>query len=111
MKFQISLAFALLFFNSVLADGPVDNRLDKVRPIPPAGKPVSAQAREELEEGLSKLGSEIEALQASLKSKPSQLALLPDIQIFHKAVRYALRYNEIFNPTNEVPAAKAAIQQ
>ena len=33
---------------------------------------------------------EIEALRGSLKDKPELLALLPDVQIYHNAVRYAL---------------------
>ena len=39
------------------------------------------------------------------------LDLLPDVQIFHKAVSWALQYDEIFNPTNEVVAAKDFVRQ
>ena len=89
-----------------LADGPADNRADNVRPVPRKGTIISQEVRDELEQGITKLGAEIDALRDQLKKKPALLALLPDVQIFHNAIRYAVRYNEIFNPTNEIPAAK-----
>jgi len=88
------------------ADGPADNRPDNVRPVPRKGATLSAEAREELEQGAAKLGEEIESLRKQFKGKAASLALVPDIQIFQNAVRYAVQHNEIFNPTNEVPAAK-----
>jgi hypothetical protein len=89
-----------------LADGPADNRADNVRPVPRKGAIIPQDVRDELEQGITKLGAEIDALRDQLKKKPALLAVLPDVQIFHNAVRYAVRYNEIFNPTNEIPAAK-----
>src|SRR6266404_3705551 len=105
-----SPGIALLWSFSALADGPADNIPQKVRPIPPRGAAIAAADREELEQGVTRLGNEIESLRKELKNKPAQLALLPDVQIFHNAVRYALTYEEIFNPTNEIPAAKAALK-
>jgi pimeloyl-ACP methyl ester carboxylesterase len=105
-----SLSIALVLCLSALADGPADNIPDKVRPVPPKGATISAEDRQELETGVVRLGKEIDSLRKDLNNKPAQLALLPDVQIFHNAVRYALRYDEIFNPTNEIPAAKAAIK-
>jgi hypothetical protein len=109
MKPQL-LPVALCLSLSALADGPADNIPDKVRSIPPKGAAISAHDRQELDEGVTRLGKEIDSLRDELKNKPAQIALLPDVQIFHNAVRYALRYDEIFNPTNEIPAAKAAIK-
>src|SRR5436305_10550487 len=103
--------FVLLFALSASADGPADNLPDKVRPVPRKGASIAASDRQELEDGIARLGSEIDALRSKFKTNLSQLALLPDVQIFHNAVRYALRYDEIFNPTNEVPAAKSFIKQ
>src|SRR5258706_10627351 len=111
MKPQIITPVLIFVATSLLADGPADNLPEKVRPIPPRGKAISAEDRQQLEEGVAHLGQEIEALRTKLKAKPAQLALLPDIQIFHNAVRYALRYDEIFNPSNEVAAAQAFIRQ
>ena len=45
-----------------------------------------------------------------MKGKPALLELLPDVQIYHNAVRYALKHNEFFN-AREVPVAKKLLQQ
>src|SRR5690349_7749180 len=89
---------------SGLADGPADNRPDAVRRVPPPGAAISDLDRQELQQGVKDLGNVIDELQTSLKGKPTLAALLPDVQIFHNAVRYALQYDEFFNPTNEVAA-------
>src|SRR3954469_6139079 len=91
------------------ADGPADNIAESVRPVPPKGAVISPQDRDALGEGLTDLGEQIGNLRTNLK--PPQLALLPDAQIFFNAVRYAVTYNEIFNATNEVAAARAALKQ
>ncbi len=83
---------------------------ESVPRIPKAGVAVSAEDRAELEAGITALGKEIEALRANLKSKPALLELLPDVQIYHNAARYALTYNEFFSP-NEIKSAKALLAQ
>src|SRR5882762_10300714 len=110
MKSSYLLVF-VLFVASALADGPADNLPDKVRPVPRKGATISDEDRQQLDEGVARLGKEIEGLRRDLTNKLTLLALLPDVQIFHNAVRYALRYDEIFNATNEVPAAKSFIKQ
>jgi len=67
---------------------------DVVKPIPPLGKPIPAADRAELEAGVAKLGQDIDTLRQQLQDKPALLALLPDIQIYHNAVRYPLTYDE-----------------
>jgi pimeloyl-ACP methyl ester carboxylesterase len=94
----------------VNADGPGDNLPDKVRRIPPPGINIPAADREELASGVEALGQDIDALRAALKAKPALLELLPDVQVYHNAVRYALTYNEFFNP-REVPVARALLRQ
>lgn len=100
------LALALL---AAHADGPADNSLDKVRPVPPPGKPVSASDRASLEPGLKELASDISQLRDLAKTQPAVSKLIPDVSILHKAVHDALAYDEIYNPTNEVKTAKALI--
>ncbi len=95
--------------STVSADGPADNRSDTVRPIPPVGVAISIDDRHALEAALKDLANEIEATRERLATKPDLLAYLPDIQIFHKAVRYALDYNEFYKPKTEIPAAKRQI--
>ncbi|HTU23005.1 MAG TPA: hypothetical protein VMG10_33520, partial [Gemmataceae bacterium] len=79
------------------ADGPGDNRPDKVRPVPPPGIPIDDADRPSLQAEVEALGKDIEQLRQDLKGKPALLELLPDVQIFHNAVRYALTYNEFYN--------------
>lgn len=72
-----------------------------VKPIPPVGVEVPAADRTELENGLRRL----KAAMDKLKDHP----LLPDVMIYHEAVRYALQYNEFFK-LEEVFKAKLLLQ-
>lgn len=102
MRRLAHLGFLLAGALAAVADGPADNIAEKVRPIPPPGIAVPEKDRSELRAGLDSLGHEI----AALRSAPAaQAELLPDVEIFHKAVRYALDYGEFFK-TNELAAAK-----
>ena len=73
-----------------------------IRPVPPPGVTVSPEDKKDLEAGLKRLAQSIEKLQG----KP----LLPDVQIFHEAVRYALTYNEFFK-LEDVYKAKELLRQ
>jgi pimeloyl-ACP methyl ester carboxylesterase len=93
--------FALILLGAaafVRADGPGDNLPDKVRPVPPPGAPIPEADRAELQAGIDDLGREINALRTDLKGKAALLDLLPDVQVYHNAVRYALAYNEFLGP-------------
>ena len=72
---------------------------------PPPGIEVAEPDRAELAAGIASLGKEIETLRDELRAKRAFLALLPDVQIFHNAVRYALEYNEFFD-AKQIPIAK-----
>jgi hypothetical protein len=73
-----------------------------IKPVPAVGIEVPSADRAELEAGLAHLRASID----KLKSGP----LLPDVLIYHEAVRYALQYNEFFKPA-EIAAAKTLLQQ
>lgn len=73
--------------------------------IPPSGTPIAADDRARLEEGVTQLGNVIRLLEKELVHKPDLLALLPDVQIYHKAVDWPLRYNEPL----DVKKAQAAL--
>ncbi len=60
------------------------------RPVPPPGVPVSAKDRSDLETALAQLRKSIDGLRG--------VKLLPDVQIYFDAVRYALENNEFFKP-------------
>lgn len=80
-----------------------------VRPVPPPGVQIPAGDRAELEAGVIALGKEITIAKHNLASKPEMLALLPDVMIFHKAVDWALRYDEIFD-VKQVALAKKLLE-
>lgn len=66
--------------------------------LPPAGIAISAADRAELAAGAAALGKEIDALRRAIPTNDDRaLALLPDVEIFHKAVDWALRYDEFFD--------------
>jgi hypothetical protein len=63
-----------------------------------------------LEAGAQSLAQEIDSLRVALKERSDKLELLPDVQIFHKAVDWALRYDEFYR-SNEVQIARALLSQ
>ncbi len=94
----IGLVMGSIASSTLQADGPGDNVVAKVRPIPPLPtSELSAPDREELEAGVANLSLEIESLRANLKDA-HLLSLLPDIQIYYNAVRYPLVYHEQIDP-------------
>lgn len=80
-----------------------------IRPVPPPGVAIPDGDRSELQAGVTGLGKEIVVLKARLKDKPDLLALLPDVMIFHKAVDWALRYDEFFD-VKQVATAKKLLE-
>ena len=67
--------------------------------VPPIGIPISADDRGALAVRLKELESELKKIRAT-----------PDVRIFHKAVDWALRYDEFYR-SNEVAAAHKLIEQ
>ncbi|MBL6765668.1 MAG: hypothetical protein ISQ14_12005 [Verrucomicrobiae bacterium] len=97
MQSRLSAALApFLCSAALLADGPADNRPENVRPVPPPGIEVPEKTRTELRAGADQLGRKIEDLRLSLAKKTALLDLLPDVEIYHKAVDWALRYNQFY---------------
>jgi len=106
----LSFCFSLAALLTIHADGPADNLETNVRRVPPIGITVPDKDRVELEQGLAVLAKEIESVKQAVAKKPELLALLPDVQIYHKAVRYALTYQEV-HKTNELAVARQLLQQ
>ncbi|QDU26871.1 hypothetical protein ETAA8_19550 [Anatilimnocola aggregata] len=88
-------------------DGPADNQTENVRRIPKLGVEVPAEKRAELEAGLKELRGKIDDLRKRNNAKVNEL--LPDIEIFHKAVNDALVYQELFDPKEVEFAPKLII--
>ncbi len=111
MRRAVRLAVAILSVATIVrGDGPADNIPTSVRRIPPPGIEVPAHDRAELESGLSALGKAIEGLAEKAKKDSRTAELLPDVQIFHKAVHDALTYGEFFN-ARDIPKAKSLLKE
>src|SRR5688572_22384334 len=105
-----STAFAVasvLFASSGLAQRPSAPPSPPTR-IPVPGITLTDSERAELAAGAAALRREIDALGRELASEPQLAGLLPDVEIVHKAVDWALRYDEIMAP-KEIAAARAAL--
>lgn len=105
-----SLTLPFLLVSTVFADGPKDNVADNVRPIPPLGVAVPDADRARLTQGLGKLRTAIDEAAKAQAKNPMLADLLPDLEIYHKAVDWALRYNEI-HKINELKSADELIAE
>jgi len=103
----LSSCFCAVFATAAIA---ADNTFENFKPVPPPGIAISESDRLELEKGAAELGKEIDSLRTELAGKPVLLDLLPDAQIYHKAVDWALRYNEFYR-SNEVQIARHLLTQ
>ena len=111
MSIRWLLVLLLLTTTGVVeADGPADNVVDQVRPIPPKGIVLLDSDRSVLVAGVDALGKEIDDLRIALARKPDLLKLLPDVQIYQNAVRYAVVYDEFYQP-REISVAKTLLEQ
>lgn len=85
---------------------PLVSLAQDVRPVPPPGVQVPTADRTELEGGIKQLGDAI----AALRKNPQVADELPNVEIYHKAADWALRYNEIFD-LKQIATAKDLIKQ
>jgi hypothetical protein len=110
MPLRFLLPTLLLVTATVRADGPADNQPDNVRPIPPKGTIVPPADLEELKAGLADLGKQIDDLKKSLRGPNADL--IPDVEIYHKAVHYGVEFNELYvdKGRDDVKAAKAQLK-
>ncbi len=88
------------------AASPAANRTAK--PLPPPGIAIPEADRAELATAVSAFGHEIAALRGSPATfRPD---LLPDVEIFHKAVDWALRHDE-FHDRKELAVARELLAE
>lgn len=90
-----TLAVAL-FAIPVLADGPKDNLVENVRQIPPPGIDLPLDVGKALLDGAAALKDKIAAIRAGKDEKAK--GLIPDVEVFWRAVDGALRFNEFGDP-------------
>lgn len=105
-----ALGFAVALPHISLADGPKDNLPQNVRPIPPPGVEIPQADRDALTKGAAELKQLIEDAKKAQAKNPRLADLLPDVEIFHKSVDWALRYNYFSKPT-ETKAAYAQLAE
>jgi predicted esterase len=101
MKY-LTLALALSC-GPILLAAPASSR------VPPPGIRISEASRAELQTRADALANDI-ATYRNNATDAAMLELLPDIQIFHKAVGWSLRYDEFYR-SNEVALARTLLQQ
>ena len=97
----------LLLAVAVYADGPKDNLAEAVRPIPPPGVPVPEADKKAIQQGVIELRVAIDNAAKAQAKNPRLAELLPDLEVFYKAVDWAVRYNEFFKNT-EFKTCRAA---
>ncbi len=97
MRPPLLLLASLLAVAVSRADGPADNNVDGVRPVPPLGNAIPDAVKDELKKGLTELQGLIKGI--------GRHDLLPDVLIYEKAVRWALEYNEVFDGKGTMPAS------
>lgn len=91
-------------------DGPKDNLPDQVRPIPPPGIAIPETDRLAFEKGLKSLSGELVFLKDAAAKKPFIEPLIPDVEVYHKALEWALKYDEFFS-ANDVKAGYALLEE
>src|SRR5262245_55888649 len=83
---------------------------EPAKPIPPPGISVPDDVRAELEKGTAELGQEIAGLKQEFQKDSARIAEIPSVEIFHKAVDWALRYGEFFEP-KQFDVARSQLEQ
>src|SRR5205814_7755589 len=97
------LTLLLLGFGSVVA-------AQESQYAPPPGIAIPPDIRDELHKGVLELDANIKELRQIVKAKPTLLTLLPDVEIFHKAVEWPLLYDEFYR-SNEFAIARTLLRQ
>jgi hypothetical protein len=102
----LSLTFILAA--PALADGIADNDPAKVRAVPPEGIELPAADQAALQSGLERLNAAIAELRK--KDDPQTQMLLPDVEIFARAIHEGMKYREWYTP-QDVTAARHVLAE
>ncbi len=100
MSRSVRLVFVVAIFSLVqaYADGPADNKVENIRPIPPLGIEVPADVREGIVQALVPLQQAVRQLRNDKNAIAQKY--LPDVEIFSRAVEIALNENGFFEPAD-----------
>jgi hypothetical protein len=105
----VPVLLTLLAGAAFAAEMPQEKQPDKVKRIPAPGIQIAAADLQELMQGAEQLGKKIDGLRALGANRPEVLDLLPDVQIFHNAVRYACAHDEFYDQ-REVNIARSMLK-
>ncbi|MGN6546214.1 MAG: prolyl oligopeptidase family serine peptidase [Aureliella sp.] len=97
------LSLSVLTTSPARADGPGDNKLDNVRPIPPAGIELSSQTKDQLLEAADRLEDEI------AKIGDAKASDRDEVLVIARAVRMAVE-DGMFYAEKEVDQARELIK-
>ncbi len=92
----LCLGIVLLPVLPLAADGPRDNDPATVRRVPRLGVEVPEEEAKTLREGLARLAGMIQ--QVRNEGNQQARSLLPDVMIYHRAVKDNLEHQEFFSP-------------
>ncbi len=109
-SFFSSILLVIVYAHSafLFADGPKDNLPGQVRPVPPIGIELSEAEKAELLAGQKKLVAQINTLK---KSKDARIrSLVPDVEIFARAIRDAVAHRELFHK-RDIATAKNVLAE
>lgn len=106
MIFRIAILFACFIF----LHRPNATAAAPSRTAPPRGLAIEESIRAALERNVLSLGREIELVEYLIQDRAELRVLLPDVQIYHKAVDWAVRYDE-FLRTNDIALARALLDE
>lgn len=93
LRFAFLATFLLASVNA-RADGPTDNQIASVRPVPPPGVMITPEERSKLETDLQSLNETITKLRNN--KSPQIQKYLPDVEVFARAVDLALKEDGFF---------------
>lgn len=104
------LCVALVLSSLAWADGPGDNQVQSVRPVPPPGISIDPAVRQELEAGLKALEAQVKRLQEKASKDSFTARYLPDVEIYSRGLRLALEEGTIYD-VKELPQAKDVLAE
>src|SRR5690242_148153 len=99
----IGLSLSVLTGSVARGDGPGDNKLDNVRPIPPAGIELSSETKDQLLEAADRLEDQIEKIGDAKASDRDEVLVIA------RAVRMAVE-DGMFYAEKEVDQARELIK-
>lgn len=101
----LAAALVLSSIHPAFADGPRDNNPESVRQVPRVGVELTAQQRNDFAQRMGEFQELLNKLRAKAKGDARVRELLPDVEIFYRAVRTNIDHREFFSKRDVQSAA------